>query len=433
MSDTPQQLTPEQSRRAMFYAIVAQCFGVLSKIVFQNNLLFLYLRALGMSPSRILSIFSLHPLAMFAGLLPLARLADRYGKSRLGVIGTLVSALAFGLLLLAPFLGGDARFWLVAGGIVLFGLGYAGFSSGWFALLSPVVPVHQRGRFFGALRFAWQGCGALFTFVMALVITKDSPVALYAGLIGFVTLGLVMRIPFYLKIPELEKAKPAATAFWPLIGRILKIDGFASFLAYSFLIFLCVGCCPVIFSLVQKEVHQFSDRLVALNGNLAMVGMILGFLLGGMAVDRLGSRPIFIVCHFGYGTVLLFIVLRMFLPLPVVWTISSGVFFFSFVSAASSVAFSTELMALLPSEGKSVAASIQSMMMAGGGALSSLFSAQIIEFHVLAEKWTLWGREMSQYDTILMGCGLMIVLLVVTLGLVPSVLKHKAEWIPPGF
>jgi membrane protein YdbS with pleckstrin-like domain len=39
------------------------------------------------------------------------------------------------------------------------------------------------------------------------------------------------------------------------------------------------------------------------------------------------------------------------------------------------------------------------------------------------------GAQMSAYDTLLLVSAVMIVLLVVTLGLVPSVVR-KAEWIP---
>ena len=50
---------------------------------------------------------------------------------------------------------------------------------------------------------------------------------------------------------------------------------------------------------------------------------------------------------------------------------------------------------------------------------------------MLSRSWSFLGTPMSQYDTILLIWGLMVVMLVVTLGLVPSVIG-KAQWIPRG-
>ena len=40
------------------------------------------------------------------------------------------------------------------------------------------------------------------------------------------------------------------------------------------------------------------------------------------------------------------------------------------------------------------------------------------------------GNPMSVYDGLLLICGGMILLLMVTLGLIPSMIRRKAEWIP---
>jgi len=67
--------------------------------------------------------------------------------------------------------------------------------------------------------------------------------------------------------------------------------------------------------------------------------------------------------------------------------------------------------------------------MKGGIGLSGLLSAWALSLGVLSDSWTLWGQALSSYDAILLGYGGMVVLLVVTLGLVPSVLS-KSEWMP---
>lgn len=433
MPDDSQPLNDSQARRAMANAIVCQCFGALAIVALQNNLFFLYFRALGVKPSVIITLFAIVPFLQFSLLMPFARLADRFGKRRVGIAGSAISGLGIGIMLLAGATESQARFWLLSGGIGMFGVGYTGFVAGWFALLSPVVPESLRGRFFGALRVSWQIVGAIFTGVMALVLSADSPVSAYIALVSFVALSQFLRIPFYRRIPEIERPEGVKERLRVAVLRILRVDGFASFCSYVFLISLFIGCCPLLFSLVQKDVHGFSDRLVAFNGNLVIAGNVFGFFLGGLAVDRLGTRLVFVVCHFGFGGVLLFFVGRGYTGIPLEWSIGLGVFLFAFLMAAGSIAFSTEMLALLPDRGKSLAAALFGMMNQGGVALSGFLSARALELGALSEEWTFLGKTLTAYDTILLGCGVMIVLLVVTLSLVPSVLKRKAEWMPRGY
>ena len=40
------------------------------------------------------------------------------------------------------------------------------------------------------------------------------------------------------------------------------------------------------------------------------------------------------------------------------------------------------------------------------------------------------GNSLSDYDGLLLLCGGMILLMTVTLGLIPSMIRQKAEWIP---
>jgi hypothetical protein len=53
----------------------------------------------------------------------------------------------------------------------------------------------------------------------------------------------------------------------------------------------------------------------------------------------------------------------------------------------------------------------------------------------LNKSWLFFGQKMSEYDTLLLFCGMMIFLSVILLGLVPSVLQRKhleTQYIPQG-
>ena len=56
---------------------------------------------------------------------------------------------------------------------------------------------------------------------------------------------------------------------------------------------------------------------------------------------------------------------------------------------------------------------------------------QLLGIGILSSDWRLFGQTLSQYDGLLLLSGGMLVLLTVTLGLIPSVIR-VARWIPQG-
>ena len=63
--------------------------------------------------------------------------------------------------------------------------------------------------------------------------------------------------------------------------------------------------------------------------------------------------------------------------------------------------------------------------------MSGIVFSKVLDLKILSDVWLLFGKSMSKYDTIIGGCGVGIVLLTVTLGLVPSIVSN-AQWIPRG-
>ena len=139
----------------------------------------------------------------------------------------------------------------------------------------------------------------------------------------------------------------------------------------------------------------------------------------------------FLLCHFGYGAVLLAFLGRGLAPGPVIAIVGVLNFLYGLVYASASIAITTELLALIPPENKSLSTSLLDGLYRTGGALSGILAGWALGLGMFTESWVLWGMPMSQYDTILLFWSLMVVLLVVTLGLVPSVMR-KAQWVPRG-
>ncbi|HRU07243.1 MAG TPA: MFS transporter, partial [Candidatus Brocadiia bacterium] len=325
-----------------------------------------------------------------------------------------------------PGAGGRAG---VVAGVAAWGVSSAITGGAWFSLLSGVAPPGVRGRFFGKLRFSWQLTGVVFTALAAPFLAQDTPVLALQCLLGAVTLSMFVRPVIFTAIPDLERPEPLADGFIRSMLGLARIDSYASFVAYAFLLALFTAGCPALFGLVEKRFLGLGDNTVLWLGNVFMIGSMIGYFAGGKVVDRWGTKPVFLICHFTFAATLIAYVLRGFAPGPVVWTIGTIRFVFGLVMAASSVAISTEMLAICPAKGLSLSTSVCNTMYVAGSSLSGLMSGWALKLGFLQKQWTLMGAPLSEYNAILLVYGVMVGLLVVTLGLAPSVIG-KAEWYP---
>ena len=415
-------------RCGMRAAILTQGCGVVAQLSFKYGMILLYLRSLGIPVTRILVYVAFPSLAYLLNV-PVAYYADRCGKKRLATPCLAVSAAGFAVLAISGSLPRASREAAAVLGIFIFSVAQVPFTASWYALLSPVVPERMRGRFFGRLRLSWQAVGIAFTIVCALVLSEEAPTSTYQWLLAAITVGQVLKLLNYTRIPELEHHEQARHTLGGALGAVLHVPDYLPFCSYVFLLMLFTAAGPAVFVLIEKEALGFGDNTVMWLVNLAMLGSVFGFFLGGKAVDRHGTKRVFLLCHFAYGALMALFAFRAIAPAGrLAW--AAGVnFCFGAIYAASSIAITTEIFALLPRENKSLAGAGVLSLHIGGGALSSILVAWVIKLGLLRETWTLGGVTMTNYDSVLLGYAGMVMLLVVTLGQVPSVLR-KHEWLP---
>ncbi len=419
-------------RKFMRVVILAQCTGMMGSLIFKNGFLLSYLSRLGISSSDIIFYLSLPQFITFLLTLFLAHTSDRLGKKRLGIFGLSATVAGHCLLSAAPFAGDGMKSLLVGGGVVMFGIGIAGFACGWFALLAPLVPAEVRGRFFGTLRLSWQVVGIFFTMAVTAVLKYSNSLSTYLSIMAVIIFLGLIRIYYYMKIPELDRPDPEGIGFKAAFLNVLSIPNYLPFCSYTFLLTLFTGACPWIFGLLEKDVLGFTSSRIVLMGNLIFVGALLGYHFGGKVVDRWGARAVFIFCHFSFGISLFLFACRDILPFPTLITVGILSTCFGMVQAASGIAITTEMMTLIPETGKSLSTSLNFTLQAAGTTFSGMIAAKIMEYGILSPEWVFMGLSMSAYDTLLLGCALMVTLLVVTLGLIPSVTPKKSVWIPTG-
>lgn len=412
-------------RRSERLAVAGQAAGMLADFAFRNGILLVYFKALGFAGDRVLFFLSVPPVLMLLVRLPTAHVADRIGLKRVAVAGFWVVPFAFLCFIAAGFFEGLTKSVFVLVGVSASGIGMAVGPCGLMPLLKRIVPPETRGRFFGRFHTTWQAVGLAFVALCALTLPETVPVSLYQWILGVIVVGGALRAVLISGMTEPPKSDGSSLGFWRSFERAWKAPGFAAFSSYVFLMATATGAAQFIFGLLEKEVLGFGDNLVVWMGNLTMVGSLFGFVFAGRITDRLGSKPVFVLCHLGYAVSMsLFLTRGVVSPSALAATVH---LLYGFCWAASMVAITTELYGLVLPENEAMGTSVPLLLFHFGGAAAGVLASLALNRGLLAAEWTLFGMTLSRFDTLLLMEATAVVFLIVALGMVPSVLASGRE------
>ena len=425
---TATTLSRAEERAAMRSIIWTQCLAIVAIGTLVNGTLLLYLTAIGCDAVRTMIYLVIQPFTNSLLLLPAAFLADRYGKKRIGQTGITIGIVGWGMVSAGPF-GGGASESLVVIGLVLASVCSSLVGAGWFSLLSLIIPTEVRGRFFGRLRLSFSIVSLVLSVIFAWILSIHADIAVYQGIYAVATVAFIVRWFVYRRIPELDPpaSKPGQASFLRVLLEVIRVKNLAGFSSYIFLLTLFTAGAAALFAMIEKRVLDLSDTGVILLSNVTLIGSMVGMFFGGRVVDRHGTRLVFASCHIMLALTLFAYLLRVFIWSSTV-PIYLGILHFLLGGAMGSIgiAMTTELLAVLPQKNKSVAASIFVIFQTSGVALSGLLPAWILDVGILKGAWAFGGRQLSAFDAILFGYSLMTLILVATLGLVPS-MSRKSE------
>ncbi|MBA2482515.1 MAG: MFS transporter [Planctomycetes bacterium] len=419
-------VTPVQ-RGGMRDAVMSQAFGSLGFLAFGNGVMLLYLTKSGFSSATVLFLLALPAIVQTFLTLPVAFRADREGKKAWINRGGWVRMLGFLPLAAAGFFDADGARLAIVAGILLYAVGQAMLNGSWFALLSPIVPPSMRGAFFGRMRLTWQGAGFAFGITCTVILGREAPLIVMQMIMAAVMMAMFVGILYLRRLPELETPTPDDRHLLVATAEVARAPGYASFCCYAFLLTLVTFSSPNLFVLVEKDVLGFGDQQIVWMGNLLMLGSVLGFLIGGKLVDRMGAKFVFLVAHFAFGAILFTFLLRELVPVAAVAWVGALTCLFGIAQAASSIAISTEMFALIPPTNKSLSTGVCTTLLIAGQGLSGLLVSGALALGLFREKWIMAGSVLSSYDAMLLISAVSVVILVVALGLVPSVMTKARE------
>ncbi|MDR0730394.1 MAG: MFS transporter [Treponema sp.] len=292
-----------------------------------------------------LFIMRLHVSSTFIGLinallyvsfffLPLGKvLARRFSIVSIFSTAWIGRALAMAITLAAPFavLSGhrDLALLLTALGVGLFhvirGVGMISNNP----ILSSLSEGPDRGSYMTQIQIINSATGMFSSFALAVLLGREPPLALYAvilflGIVAGVTSGIMVR-----NIPEPPTEEDSGRKkFVHVFREALALPGIKLFVLILFFVALVSGVSRAFLVVYSREIFNQSDGMVSLYtvfgglGNL-VIGMVIKFL-----VDRIGAKPIFVICVI---TGLASMIPIVFFPAGAVNNVTSAVLFLSFL------------------------------------------------------------------------------------------------------
>jgi hypothetical protein len=284
-------------------------------------------------------------------------------------------------------------------------------STFWWPLLHDVVPEEQRGLFFGILRTIWQ----LVLFVAVLsagaFLGSSPPLWKFQAVLCLAIALMLCRNFFVARIPERNNYDAGLEdPDWKAhLSRTLKDRRSMLFFGYfTFLTFFANFFHLPIVLYMNNRLHFSVDNNTMIFG-FKILGMVLALFFVGKAVDRIGTKRVFLssqllLCVVAFGLVVLGVTDSAYTrTIMVALLILSGA-----TIASGGLAATTQVFHLAPVEGRPLFMNIYNLFFMAGYSLAPITVGLIVE-RVSAD-WSLGvgSWQLGVYEVLFAFSGLML-------------------------
>jgi MFS family permease len=293
-------LSPYRLGKARDLYNIFNVFNSLSWSFLVGNIITLLAMRLDASATTLGLLNALIYVAFF--FLPLGKLlARRFSIIRIYSLAWLIRAVVMIPLVFVPLVVSRGRSDVAMGIIVLGvfafnasrGIGMIGNNP----VLSLLAKGPDRGSYMTQIQVINSAVGMFAGFIIAIVLGREPSLSLYSIIILFGILGGIFSGILVNRLPEPEKpAGEAPVNFFNMLKDSLAKASFRHFIIILFLVALVSAIARAFLVVYSREVFLQGDGMVSLYsvfGGLGalMVGLVIKFL-----VDRIGVKPIYLVC-----------------------------------------------------------------------------------------------------------------------------------------
>jgi MFS family permease len=416
-------LTPEESKKYMRYAITSAALLALPGVLLKDSsIVILFASKLGAGDSLSLATTSFNSIFYcFFGVL-FAYYAMFVGYKKTNISSHVLGLLTFLLAASSPWFGSAGKYILIFS-LIAYSISRILHVSSWFPILDQIVPEDQRGRFFGRMRSTWQLVSAVFLIISGFIVGDNASLSTLQIILFLSCIPLLGTIFFMNKIQIQEPEVKDRINLKQLISDVLSNQKLVGFSIYLFCLYAASSATVPVCFMFAKNYLSLGDNIVVIMSAVQMIGFILGYVLGGKLIDRYGTKTAFLIAHIAFG-------LLNFLLLSVqgdstfeVVILQLIIGLYGLMFAFASIAVSSEMLSLSPDNNKSVSIAFSwSLYMAGIG-FSRFFVSIILESGLLAPVWKVGGVEFTQYHSIFIFSGILVLLASILLVMVPALIK----------
>jgi len=384
-------LSPYRLSKAREVYNIFNVFNAISWNLLVGIIITLFALRLGASPTYIGLMSATFYIALF--LLPVGKiLARRFSIISIFSFTWTGRSICMVFAIAAPFLDHaghrNAALFLLMLGLLLFhlirGIGMIGNNP----VLSLMASGPDRGSYVTQIQIVNSAIGMFGSFLIAMVLGMEPPIFVFSILLGLGVISGVISGYVIRKVPEPPREEE---------NRGMKLkdifkDTFAQndlryFLIILFLVVLMSGVARTFVVVYAREVFGHGDGLISL---YSVFGG-LGFLMAGMSVkflvDRLGAKPLFLVCVI-IGLVSLIPII--FFPASAVENVTGTILFMVFLFFTMHFGFlgsegiaQTYFLALVPEEKILDMSILYFFIFGAAGAAGSFLSGLLIDLLLL--------------------------------------------------
>ncbi|MDR0638972.1 MAG: MFS transporter [Spirochaetaceae bacterium] len=292
---SPYRLQKARTLYNIFNALNTVCWTFLA-----GNIITLFALRLEASSTLIGLLTAINYLAqvcLFLGRI----LARRAPIIRIYTVTWLFRSVAMTPLLFAPHFSAmgrnDIAITLMLIGVTLFhlsrGIGMVGNNP----VLSFLAQGADRGSYMTLIQVINNGVGMIATFALALFLGSDAPLFVYSIIMGAgIVIGLI-SVVFLSRLPEPDASEKAVDSdFFAVLKESLAEVSLRFFILIMFLVVMVSGVVRTFILVYAREVYLQGDGMVTLYTVFGCLGSLVIGLLVKFLIDRVGAKPIYILC-----------------------------------------------------------------------------------------------------------------------------------------
>ena len=400
MATFAEQIPVGKRRRIQMWSIVANCFGALSEVMIDGSaFLISYMALLGGDESLTMLLAAATGATALILQIPSGLIVERIGLKKGMYLSCVVGCIACLLMSMAVVAGDYAKYVVIA---LCFAYCFSRpiFSASWFPIVDTFVAPNERGSYFGYLRFVYGIFAGVFFYSVGKMMGEKPPIGYLQALIATCAVLQFARAIFvyFLDLPKLERK--SGNGIWTSLRSAIACKRLMHFSVFMLLVAMIAYLAQPLAITYLKQTLGYGVSTVQTVATLGMLGTILGNLVFGKLLAKLGSRHTILLILFGFVMVhgMLFFCGK---GIPYLLEIIKGILLLNYTLVAWFFAyFSAEMYSVAEKDNIVMSLSLCNTIFSGGRMLSGLIPSMLLAMTFIPTSIALGDMEISKIQLI---------------------------------